>query len=104
MAIRKEINSTIKEAKAQVHKAIRFEDNVELTVKVYNTDETGEETFDVEIQWLFDGKFEDCVAPETYFTEKDAIKRAKAVLKMVKGWYEYDEEVTVKDGVEVYYA
>ena len=79
------------------------ENNVEVHVCIYDCDELGYKTYDIEIQCLADGEYKDCVVTdrgeEGELTQVK--KRARAVLKSVKGWFEYTD-IKVKEKPYVY--
>lgn len=97
---------TLKQIKEQLFKAIKYKDNVSIAVKVYDCDEDDRQTYDVEINYYIHGSYEDGWFTDTFYEgeEKLAVKRAKSVLKTVKGWFEYKEDIEVIDEVEVYHA
>jgi ribosomal protein L19 len=108
----------MKEAKKVIQKAIKWEeDDITVSVKIYDCfedDFTGtQQSYDVEIQWAIgEDTYTDCVVTDTYYSNvegdevalKDAQKRAKAVLRTVKGWFAMNDQVTVVNDVEVYHA
>jgi hypothetical protein len=114
----------MKEAKKVIQKALRWEEeDVVVSVKIYdcfedntyigNGDYEAQQSYDVEISWgIGEEVYTDCVVSDSFYSNvqddevalKDATKRAKAVLKTVKGWFKYDSQVTVTDSVEVYHA
>ena len=89
--------------KKELFKATRYEDEATVKVKVYYSNE-GEITYDVEVNVYIDGEYIDGWINDTFYEggEEQAMKRAKAVLKTVKGWFKGDDEVTVEDNVEYY--
>jgi hypothetical protein len=90
------------EIKKDLLKAVKYEDDVTVFVKVYDCDESGEQTFDVEVMYYVDGEYQDCFVSDTFGDEKEvAVKRAKAVLKSVAKWFTYSEVEVITD-VEVY--
>lgn len=117
--IEKEIKSVahneLKEIHKNLNKVIKYndEDEIKVMVKVYDCFENDEQTYDVEINYAIG---DDCYTDgytNTIFTgrfesdedaEKQAVKRAKAVLKTVKGWFKGYDYITVEEGVEVYHA
>lgn len=101
----KESIAPITEIKKEIMKAVKYEDDVKIFVKVYWTDEDGRDEFDVEINYGLDGDFyTDGFTNERFFKEEDAMKRAKIVHRMVKGWFQYSESVVVDEKVELYHA
>lgn len=107
-----EENQDMKAIKADLMKAIKYEDEVSIRVMVYDCTETGRQTYDVEINYYIDGEYADGFYNQTFVgryeedevAEKMAVKRAKAVLRTVKGWFQYNNDVEVLDGVEVYHV
>jgi hypothetical protein len=103
----------LKDARKVLDKAFKWEDeDIQVSVKIYDCFES-EQSYDVEIQWgIGDEAYTDCVVVDSFYsniqgdevTEKDAVKRAKAVLKTVKGWFNGDSQITVTNAVEVYHA
>lgn len=99
-------NQELKSIKKDLAKALKWvEGDVTIRVAVYDCDESGEQTYDVEINYYIDGSYEGGFYTDTFFgdTEKQAVTRAKSVLRTVKGWFD-NSDVTVEDGVEVYHA
>jgi hypothetical protein len=115
----------MKEAKKVLQKAFRWVDEdeeIKVFVKIYdcfennsrwNSDSDDEQSYDVEISWgIGEEVYTDCVVADSFYSNvqddevalKDATKRAKAVLRTVKGWFQYDNQVTVASDVEVYHA
>jgi RNA binding exosome subunit len=112
----------MKEAKKTIQKAIRWEDDdVVVSVKIYDVFEDNsnweqfddQQSYDVEIQWAIgEDVYTDCVVTDSFYSNvegdevalKEATKRAKAVLRTVKGWFAMNDQVTVIDTVEVYHA
>jgi hypothetical protein len=111
----------MKEAKKVLQKAFKWEEEeITVKVKIYDCFEDNtrwggstEQSYDVEIMWAFgDEEYTDCVVVDSYYSTlqddevalKDAKKRATAVLRTVKGWFQYDDQVNVVNGVEVYHA
>jgi hypothetical protein len=100
----KEMHRPITEIKKEIMQAIKYEDDVKIFVKVYWTDENGKDEFDVEINYGLDGDFyTDGFTNETYFKEEDAMKRAKALHRTVKGWFT-NSDVVVDEKIEQYHA
>lgn len=111
-------NENIKEIKRNIKDAIKYfdeEDEVSVAVKIYDCYDSRShdgfgQTYDVEIMLYINDKYEDSWSNSTFASKiegdaealKPAKKRANAVLRTVKGWFKYDDEVTVEDGVEVY--
>lgn len=93
----------LSEIKNNLLKATRYEDEATIKVKVYYSNE-GEITYDVEVNVYIEGEYIDGWINDTFYEggEKDAMKRAKAVLRTVKGWFEGSDSVTVENGVEYY--
>ncbi|HDR7263706.1 hypothetical protein [Bacillus sp. CH_203] len=103
------VSTPIKEAKENLLKAIRYEEEtVEVAVKIYDWLDSHDDSegFDVEINWYSEGSYQEGWTTNEFtkplYEEKDAMKRAKAVLRLVKGWFEYSEDVNVVDKIEVY--
>ncbi|AYP68196.1 hypothetical protein PQE75_gp064 [Bacillus phage vB_BcoS-136] len=108
----------MREARKIVEKALRWEEeDVKVSVKIYDFYEDGfegrQQAYDVEIQWAIgEETYTDCVVTDSFYSNveedevslKDAQKRAKTVLKSVKGWFEYSDNVIVENNVEVYHA
>src|SRR5690606_10328114 len=107
----------MKEAKKVIQKAFKWEeDDITVSVKVYDCFDSypeDQQSYDVEIQWVIgDDEYTDCVVVDSYYSNiegddvslKDAVKRAKSVLRTVKGWFNGDDQVTVNNNVEVYHA
>lgn len=90
------------EIKKDLLRAVKYEDDVTVFVKVYDCDENGEQTYDVEVMYYVDGEHHDCFVSDTFGDDKaGAVKRAKTVLKSVTKWFAgWDVEVTAD--VEVY--
>lgn len=110
-------NQNIKEIRKEIEDIVKWEDNSSVAVKIYDCyDERSYDgfgqTYDVEILLYIDGKYEDSWVNNVFASKvegdaealKKAKKRASAVLRSVKGWFKYDELVTVENGVEVYHA
>lgn len=94
----------LKEARAEVLEAVKFKDDYSVSVKIFECWDDEEPTYDVEITWNDeDGEYIDCVSTDSFDNEKDALKRAKAVLKSVKGWLQYSK-VEVGNNIETYRA
>ena len=102
----KEVVKKTTEVKSELLKKIRFMDGeVELAVKVFACGDDDVTTYDVEVQLLEDGEYVDCWVTETFHSEQDedqaekeALKRAKQVLRSVKGWLGFK----VVESVEIY--
>lgn len=104
-----EKHSELKQIKPELLKAIKYKDDVHIEVKIYDCTESGEQTYDVEIVVWYDGLYKEYL--DTWVTDIAyegelalAEKRAKAVLKTVKGWFQYSEDVVVGNDVVVYHA
>lgn len=99
---------TLKEVKFKLMKLIKYKNDVQISVKVYDCDEDDEQTYDVEIICSEGDKLnylDFFVTDRAYEGElKLAEKRAKSVLKTVKGWFEYNNNVFVEDNIEVYHV
>jgi len=67
----------------------RTEGESSLAVKIYYTDE--DNTYNVEIWYNIDGEFKKSFYTDEYESEKEALKRAKAVLTQVKKWWKLIE-------------
>lgn len=115
--VEKEEFQNIKEIRKELQKAIKWideDDKISVNVKVYDCCEFDEQTYDVEINLYINGEYEEGWLNDTFFSRfkdgedelalKQAKKRASAVLRTVKGWFKYDDHVTVENGVEVYHA
>lgn len=105
----------IKEIKAKLMKAIRYDDNISISVKIYDSygeADTDLQAYDVEINYYIDGEYEGGYVNQTFYgleyncekALKQADKRAKAVLRTVKGWFKYDDDVVVNNEIEVYHV
>ena len=102
----------IKAIRKELEKAIKWEDeDINVSVKIYDCFEDDTQSYDIEIQYAIgDEVYTDCYVSDSFYSNiercevalKMAKKRANAVLKIVKGWFKYDDNVTVTNGVEVY--
>lgn len=100
----KEVITPIKELKTDVFNYIKYRSNSTITVKIYDCEDNNEQTYDIEICVGFRGENEYFVSDRFFEGElKEAEKRAKAILKIVKNWFRYDELVIVEDQIEVYH-
>lgn len=92
----------LSEIKKDLLKAIKYEDDVTVSVKVYDVNE-GEQTYDVEVAYYIDGEYQDCFVSDVFYEgqEKLAIKRGKVVLKSVTNWLA-GWDVEVNTTVETY--
>lgn len=95
-------NMEMKDLKKDLMKLIVWEEESKIAVKIYECDEVGL-TFDVEVCYYLNGEFVDCLVSDTYDNEAEAMKRGKAVLRTVKGWFNYDREIEVENTVELYH-
>lgn len=116
--VEKEICTPIKEIRESIKKDLKYiheDDEVVVRVLVYDCEDNGYmgsgQTYDVEINYYINGSYEDGYCSETFYgntnkemAKKDAVKRGKAVLKLVKNWFKYNDDVTVDNSVEVYHA
>lgn len=78
--------------------------NPSVKVRVYDcNDGDDEQTYDVEVNVYNNGKYVDGFVNQRFYEngEEEAVKRGKAVVKVVKGWFEYTD-IPVDDKVEVY--
>lgn len=102
----KDIHMTVKEAKKDFMHKIRHEEEVEVKVKICNTIDSynQEDVYDIEINAYVDGEYLEGTTVETFYDEESSIKRAKAILTSVKGWFKYSDEVIVDTKVEIYYV
>ena len=104
----------MKDIKKELFKMRKFGKFNSLAVKIYNCDEDEYESFEVEIIPYFFGEIKESFV-NTVFTgdvgqpadqikemEKQAIKRAKAVLKTVNNWFE-DTGIEISQEVEIYH-
>lgn len=102
----------MKTIKKGLMKEIKYLDDVSIKVKVYDCSENDEQTYDVEINYYINGQYENGFYNQTFYgrhfddeiAEKEAVKRAKVVLRTVKGWFEYSDDVIVHDDIEVYHV
>ena len=102
----KDAVTKIADVKSAVLKEVRYADGeLSLAVKIFACGDSDVTTFDVEVQLLEDGEYKDCWVTETFEceededqAEKDALKRAKQVLRTVKGWNGFE----VAESVEIY--
>lgn len=106
--VERDIVTSLKEIKKDLNKAlspiVRYgEEEVTIFVKVYDCNEDDRQTFDVEIQYWLDGEYTDCFVSDTFYVEKEAVKRAKEVLRTVKNWFN-GAEITIENSVEVYHV
>jgi len=69
-----------------------------LSVKIYQDEE---DVYNVEIWYNIDGELKESFYTDEYETEKEALKRAKAVLNTVKKWWKLIE---VNNKIEWYTA
>jgi hypothetical protein len=111
-----EENQDMKSIKAELQKAFKWlkeDEDVEVSIKVYDAFESEQQTYDVEINYAIgDDVYTDGFINQTFYgrfegdelAQKQAVKRAKAVLKTVKGWFANNNQIKVVDGVEVYHA
>jgi hypothetical protein len=114
--IRKETYMPLREIKKDLMKAIKWEEDVRIMVKIYDCSENDEQTFDVEINYAVDGEaYTNGYVNDTFYGEIDdddvnakvlmeAMKRGQSVLRTVKGWFENNDDVEVERGVEVYHV
>lgn len=104
-----QVQEKMVEIKPELHKEVGRLSNALVVVKVYDWSERGEDGFDVEI-FCYDAnnpkEYIECWVTNTYTADegKDAMNRARAVLRTVKSWFEYDKEVTVEAKVVKYTA
>lgn len=70
----------LREVKKQVEKLIRWDSTYQLKVQIFLSDEDGEDTYDVEVRVETQQETE-WITTDTFDNEKDATKRAKAVVK-----------------------
>jgi hypothetical protein len=93
----------IREIKKELMKAIKYEDNATVAVKIYDCLESGEQTYDVEINWYLDDEYQDGWVSDIFYEGElpQAKKRASSVLRTVKNWFKY-EDVEVQPKVEIY--
>lgn len=101
-----ETSNDVKVIKSNLLKAIKFideDDEISVAVKVFDCDDT-EQTYDVEVIYYINNEYGDTFVNQTFYgnAEKDAVKRAKSVLKTVKAWFKDSDNVTVENDVEVY--
>jgi hypothetical protein len=87
--------SNLKDIKKDMLKSLKYQDdeNIVVSVKVYNCEE---DLYNVEIVTYLDGKCYDdgTFHIDEYKDEQEALKRAKVVLKAVKGWFGVSDIVT----------
>jgi len=98
------VHTKLTEARKQVMEMIpRTLEGFEVKVKVFNVEEDIE-TNDVEILIYRHGEYRDAVVTDCFESDPSAAdKRAKAVLKSVKKWFDCSL-VEVDDEVEHYHA
>lgn len=87
----------LKEAVKQVEKLIRYQDEYEIKVQVYDCDEDNYQTYDVEIRVTDESNETEWICTDRYGTEKEALRRAKHVRKTLAKHFE-----NIVEGVEVY--
>jgi len=76
----------LKQIKKDIQTLIdRTDGEKSLAVKIYYTDE--DNTYNVEIWYNIDGELKKSFYTDEYEDEKEAAKRAKAVLNTVKKWW-----------------
>lgn len=80
-----EVHSNLKDVKKEIKKLTRYaeESSIQIRIYSYEEDETGHQ---VEINVGYDESESELFPLNTYSDEKDAIKRAKSLLKTIKGW------------------
>jgi len=105
----KDDHTPLKDIKKDINKAIRYEDgDIKLAVKIYDCDETGEQSYDVEVLLYIDDEYIEAWVTQAYYGQNEALreakKRATVVLRTVKGWYESYDEIEIANKVEVYHA
>jgi hypothetical protein len=111
----------LKDAHKAINKAFKWvNEDIKVMVKVYDCFDDNsnweqfddEQSYDVEISWAIgEDVYTDCLVTDSFYSniegdevaEKDAISRAKSVLRTVKGWFSNHDQVTVVDGIEVYH-
>jgi hypothetical protein len=100
----REIIQPVKEIKTELMKAIKYKDNLSIAVRIYDSTELGERTCDIEITYFVDGEYVDCYVSDIFYDkeEKDALKRAKAVLKSVKGWFIRHDDIQIQNEIQIY--
>ena len=106
----------LKEIRKELEKSIKWiDEDIEIAVKIYDCMENDEQTYDVEILLYVGDEYSEGWINQTFYGEIDnddlndkalkyANKRAKSVLKTVKGWFNNNECVTVLNNIEVYHV
>lgn len=107
----------MKDAKKAIQDAFKWEeDEITVSVKVYDCFDShpeNQQSYDVEISWAIgEDTYTDCIVSDSFYSNlegdevslKEATKRAKAVLRTVKGWFDGSDQVTVNNDVEVYHV
>lgn len=106
----KEVDNKLTEIKPMLMKELRYLDGKGgLAVKVYACHDEEVTTFDVEVQLRENGEYKTCWISETFTcesddtkAEKEAVKRAKQVLKSAKNWVQYISNFDIREDIEVY--
>ena len=98
---------TMKEVKRELQSAIKYLEYAKIAVNVYvsyDVDvDTGEEFAEYTVIvdcYEGDSCSDDYFEQQTYKTEKEAMKRAKSVLRTVKDWLEFDD-AEVREEIKV---
>lgn len=96
---------TLKEAKVEALKGVKDSGADLVSVSVFECNDYEEATYDVEIHWYAreNDDFIDSITTDEFDNESDALKRAKAVMKSVVKWFEY-QEVEVFNKIDTYSA
>jgi hypothetical protein len=80
--------SNLKDIKKDLLKSLKYQDGkkIAVSVKIYNCEY---DMYNVEIVTYLDGKYyyDGTFHIDEYEDEQEALKRAKVVLKAVKGWF-----------------
>lgn len=109
-------HNEMKEIHKELNKAMKWaEEDIEVDVKIYDCMENDEQTYDVEINLYIGGDYADGWINQTFYGQidnsdlnaialKEAQKRAKAVLRTVKGWFKNNDDVEVANNIEVYHV
>lgn len=109
LTVEKIVTMKIPDAKSKIIKMLKYKDDAVVSVKVFDFEDGEYKSHVVEIFVHIDGEYEDSFNIEEYLCEdrelslKEAKKRAKAVLRMVCQWFQYDD-VEVSNRIEVYSA
>jgi hypothetical protein len=91
----------LKEIKLEVTREVKYLDEFTLAVKIQEFEQRGyDRSYEVEIFLYEDGKYLEGWTTDSFDTEEGAMKRAKMVLKNVKGWFDAE----VNNIIELYHV